>query len=115
MFEMLETYTMPSCLTPIHDTTPEPQSPRPPSPITGDEEILWAVASTSVVENETFAFCINGTDMAEDVLSDLEEENISDEIVEAVVTESVKDDVEKEIVRKEEELRKKEKKSRQSS
>ena len=102
MVEMIETYTMPSCLTPIRKTTPEPQSQPPPSPITDDKETLRAVASISVEENETFVYCSNGTDMADDVLSELGEEIISDEIIEAVVTESVKNNVEKEIVRKEE-------------
>ena len=103
MVEMVKTYTMPTCLTPIRETTPEPQSPPPPSPITEDEETLLAVASISVVENETFVYCSNGTDMADDdVLSELGEEIIADEIIEAVVTESVKNNVEKEIVRKEE-------------
>ena len=103
MVEMVKTYSMPTCLTPIRETTPEPQSPPPPSPITDDEETLRAVASISVVENETFVYCSNGTDMADDnVLSELGEEIIADEIIEAVVTESVKNNVEKEIVRKEE-------------
>ena len=100
--EMVKTYSMPTCLTPIRETTPEPQSPPPPSPITDDEETLRAVASISVVENEMFVYCSNGTDMGDDVLSELEEEIISDEIIEAVVTESVRNNVEKEIVRKEE-------------
>ena len=90
MDEMIKTYTMPSCLTPIRETTPEPQSPPLPSLITDDEETLRAVVSISVVENETFVYCSNGTDMADDVLSELREEIISDEIIEAVVTESVK-------------------------
>ena len=107
MAEMIETYTMPSCLTPIRETTPEPQSPPPPSPMTDDEETLRAVASISFVENETFVYCSNGTDMADDVLGELGEEIIADEIIEAVVTESVKNNVEKEIVRKEEKKQRK--------
>ena len=107
MAEMIETYTMPSCLTPIRETTPEPQSPPPPSPMTDDEETLRAVASISFVENETFVYCSNGTDMADDVLGELGEEIISEKIIEAVVTESVKNNVEKEIVRKEEKKQRK--------
>ena len=107
MVEMVNTYSMPSCLTPIRETTPEPQSPPPPSPMTDDEETLRAVASISFVENETFVYCSNGTDMADDVLGELGEEIISEEIIEAVVTESVKNNVEKEIVRKEEKKQRK--------
>ena len=115
MVEMVKTYTMPSCLTPIRETTPKPQSPPPPSPITDDEETLQAVASISVVENEMFVYCSNGTDMVDDVLSELGEEILSDEIIEEDTTEMIRNNLEDEVSRKaEKKQRKAEKRKRKA-
>ena len=123
MTEMSKSYPLPpSCITPIRDITPEPESPPPPSPTSDEEETMRAVTSICDNYNETVLFCEtndNETYMEAGVVRDLEDEyaqgTISNEIMEEVTTEMIRNNVEDEVSRKaEKKQRKAEKRKRKA-
>ena len=110
MAEMSKTFPVPSCVSPIRDRdeTPEPQSPPPPSPTTDDEETMRAVASICVEDSRTILLCNeydNEPDIEVELANNWEDtytQDISHEILEGVVMEIIRNDVEVVLARKEE-------------
>ena len=122
MAEMSKTFPVPSCVSPIRDRdeTPEPQSPPPPSPTTDDEETMRAVASICVEDSRSILLCNeydNEPDIEVELANNWEDtytQDISHEILEGVVMETISNDVEVVLARKEEKKQRKAEKRKRS-